>query len=105
MVWKISLSIEQQGGSSELRVEYSTELLIGRESPADVVLADSKISRRHCWLRVDPHGVTTVEDAGSAAGSYFNGAPLRGAQPFTEADELRVGTFTLKLTEAPSHDG
>ena len=105
MVWKISLSIEQPGVGSELRVEYSTELLIGRAEPADILLDDSKISRRHCWLRVDTHGTATVEDAGSASGTYYNGSQLRGVQPFTETDELRVGTFTIKLTEAPSHDG
>jgi len=105
MVWKISLSIEQPGTGPEIRVEYSTELLIGRAAPADVLLDDSKISRRHCWLRVDTHGMATVEDAGSASGTYYNGLQLRGVQPFTETDELRVGTFTIKLTEAPSHDG
>ncbi|MBA3452386.1 MAG: FHA domain-containing protein [Deltaproteobacteria bacterium] len=105
MVWKISLSIQQTGIEPEIRVEYSTELLIGRAEPADIQLDDAKISRRHCWLRVDTHGTATVEDAGSAAGTYFNGSQLRGVQPFTETDELRVGTFTLKLTEPPSHDG
>ncbi len=105
MVWKISISIEQPGISSDLRVAYSTELLIGRGAPADIVLDDAKISRRHCWLRVDTHGIATVEDAGSAGGTYFNGTQLRGIQALTEADELRVGGFTLKLTEPPSHDG
>ena len=105
MVWKISISIEQPGVGSELRVEYSTELLIGRAAPADILLENAKISRRHCWLRVDTQGVATVEDAGSAAGTYLNGAQLRGVQAFAENDELRVGEFTIKLTEPPSHDG
>jgi pSer/pThr/pTyr-binding forkhead associated (FHA) protein len=105
MVWKLSLSIEQEGVGSELRVEYSTELLIGRTAPADIILEDAKVSRRHCWIRVDTRGVTTVEDAGSAGGTYYNGAHLRGVQPFAEGDELRVGSYTIKMTEPPSQDG
>ena len=81
MVWKISLSIEQPGNGSEIRVEYSTELLIGRAAPADILLDDSKISRRHCWLRVDTHGTATVEDAGSASGTYYNGCTPRSCEP------------------------
>jgi pSer/pThr/pTyr-binding forkhead associated (FHA) protein len=105
MVWKISLSIEQVGVGSELRVEYSNELLIGRAAPADILLDGSKISRRHCWLRIDTHGVATVEDAGSAGGTYYNGAQLRGVQPLTESDELQVGDYRIKMTEPPSQDG
>jgi len=104
MVWKISLSIEQVGVGSELRVEYSNELLIGRSAPADILLESAKISRRHCWLRVAPNGDASVEDAGSSGGTYYNGAQLRGVQPFTETDQLQIGEFTIKMTEPPSQD-
>lgn len=48
------------------------ELLIGRESTCDIVLASPRVSRRHC--RVWPEsGHVWVEDLGSASGTIIAG--------------------------------
>lgn len=103
-VWKICVSVEQADGSKTQLEFQSTELLIGRTEPADILLDGPMVSRRHVWLRVNADGKTTVEDAGSTGGTLLNGAPLRGVQTFIEDDELKVGDFVIRLTEPPSQD-
>ena len=65
------------------------ELLVGRESDCDIVLANPAVSRRH--LRLSKRGMEwLVEDLGSRHGTVLNGAPLRENQPTALRDRDRL---------------
>lgn len=77
-------------------------LVIGREAPADIIIADAMLSRRHVELSATPQGLR-ARDLGSSNGSFLNG------QPITEADlhlgdQLRIG-YTVLTFERKSATG
>lgn len=80
---------------------------LGRDSDADIMIADPSISRHHLDLRVDESGVN-VADAGSSNGTALNGRTLRraGSISLRESDELELGRTLLRLRPlkaAPIH--
>jgi hypothetical protein len=83
-------------------VEYSGTLIsVGRDPSCDLVLNDSKCSRRHAVVEAGPSGLA-VRDTGSANGIFLNGKKVeRGL--LQEGDVVRVGEVLLKvLAEAES---
>jgi EmrB/QacA subfamily drug resistance transporter len=79
--------------------------VLGREAPADVVLADAtqEISRRHARIAVQD-GQTMIEDLGSTNGTLLNGELLKGKSILQAGDQIRVGSATLQYTPAPVAD-
>jgi hypothetical protein len=69
--------------------------VLGRDPNCDVVLNDSKCSRRHATLENGADGVV-VRDTGSANGVYVNGRRVQMA-PLGPADSLRLGDVTIRL--------
>ena len=84
-----------------------TGVIIGREPASDVVLAEPRVSRRHCVvrLRTDAKGGATgaeIEDLGSANGTVVNGAPLsEGARGLHDGDVIEVGGVALAVVIDP----
>ena len=80
---------------------------LGRDPGADIMIADSSISRHHLDLQVDESGVRAA-DAGSSNGTALNGRALRRGS-FTSlrgSDELELGRTLLRfrpLGAAPAH--
>jgi hypothetical protein len=68
---------------------------LGRRAPADIVLADSEISRAHCRLAVRD-GELWVRDLGSTNGTFVNGERLGGAVVLPVGGILQVGAQLLK---------
>jgi hypothetical protein len=68
---------------------------IGRLPECDVVLGDTKVSRRHAEVRRDGADVMVV-DLGSTNGTKVNGAGVRERR-LTDGDEITVGTTTLRF--------
>lgn len=55
------------------RFPLSTQgMWIGREAPADVIIAASSISKRHCWFGVRD-GKAVISDEGSTNGTFLEG--------------------------------
>src|SRR5207244_9061942 len=54
--------------------------LIGRAPENDIILLEESVSRRHARIMVD-NGACSMEDLGSANGSFVNGERLRPKQP------------------------
>lgn len=73
-------------------------LVIGRGKNCDIVLDDTKASRRHAKVIVEG-GVVEVADLGSSNGSLLNGRPIE-QRMMRAGDELQIGKTTLTL-----HDG
>jgi hypothetical protein len=87
--------ISYQGGTTH-EVELPGHLcVVGRDPGCDIVLNDSKCSRRHAVIEETPEGVR-VRDSGSANGIYVNGKKVESA-PLRPGDTLRMGEVKLRL--------
>ena len=91
----IKFEISYPGGSTH-EVELAGSLtVLGRDPGCDIVLNDSKCSRRHAIIEEGPRGLV-VRDSASANGLYVNGRRVDQA-PLKPGDVLRLGEVRLKL--------
>ena len=72
------------------------EVIIGRSTRADVVLAEQDISRRHARLTIIDHRAH-IEDLDSTNGTYVNSRPIRTAF-IKDSDLITVGPTVMKFT-------
>ena len=87
--------ISYPGGTTH-EVEIAASVcVVGRDPGCDVVLNDSKCSRRHAVVEDGPAGLT-VRDSGSANGIYVNGKKVEKA-PLRPGDTVRLGEVKLRL--------
>jgi hypothetical protein len=78
------------------RVEFPGTLIsVGRDPACDLVLSDSKCSRRHAVIEAGPSGLA-VRDTGSANGVFLNGKKIERAT-LEEGDLLRMGEVIIKI--------
>ncbi len=73
------------------------ELVIGRVAGCDVVLDDTKASRRHARLIVEA-GVVEIEDLGSSNGTLLNGKTVT-RRVLRPGDEVQIGSHVLFYCE------
>lgn len=85
--------------------------LIGRSEECDVVLASGRCSRQHARLVVTDEGAT-LEDLGSANGTFVNGHRISGPHSLADGDFVVVGgelgldvSFELEEPDAPPRAG
>jgi pSer/pThr/pTyr-binding forkhead associated (FHA) protein/predicted Ser/Thr protein kinase len=89
------------GATPGRRLKLTGELLIGRGvSGAGRLSDDRELSRRHARISRGADGRLTVEDLGSANGTFVNGKRLRDAQVLSVGDSVRVGSTILQLSAA-----
>jgi hypothetical protein len=69
--------------------------VVGRDPGCDIVLNDSKCSRRHAVVEDGPDGLL-IRDSGSANGIYVNGKRVEKA-PLRPGDSVRLGEVQLRL--------
>ena len=71
--------------------------VIGRSREADIVLADSNVSRRHA--QIVPHGNGwAIKDLGSTNGVRVNGVDVGGAgHPVADGDRVDIGTVDSRF--------
>jgi transcriptional regulator with GAF, ATPase, and Fis domain len=95
-----SLRLRTEKG--EERVLLTSEpLVIGRSPDCDLVLSDSRLSRKHA--RVEYRTLRYwIVDMGSQNGTYRNGVRIRGA-PLKPGDVLTLGSTTV-IFEAAAED-
>lgn len=70
-------------------------LRIGRTPPADVILADSEISRAHCLVALKDDELY-VSDLNSTNGTFVDGEKVTGVRPLPVGSILQVGNRSLK---------
>lgn len=102
----ISLVVINSG--RRIALEAAADLLVGRKDNQrgiypDVDLGldggyDAGVSRRHAIIAAGA-GVFTVEDLGSANGTFINGRRLapETPTPIRHGDELKIGTLILRF--------
>lgn len=72
------------------------ETLIGRGTDCDIVILGPLVSRRHARLVATTKKVT-VEDLGSANGTYVNGTRVAQVSELRDGDGILVGTLELSF--------
>lgn len=74
------------------------ESLLGRVSPpAQVQLEGTKVSKKHCVVKVAGDAIT-VDDLNSSNGLFVNGKRVTSS-PLKEKDRLVIGEFILEVTK------
>jgi len=82
--------VAQEGPLKGQRWSLDHTLVLGREAPCDVVIADRQISRFHARLTPSPEGVM-LEDLGSKNGTHHNGTELTAPVMLQDGDMLGIG--------------
>ena len=81
------------------RLTLGDELVIGRGGSGEGTLSDDvELSRRHARVARDARSELSIEDLGSANGTFVNGERVRGRRVLKVGDSVRVGSTTLELT-------
>jgi S1-C subfamily serine protease len=83
-----------RGERRDLPLGGVRDALIGREPPADLVLADAGVSRQHARIVRRGSGFELV-DLGSRNGTLINGDPVRGRRMLEPGDEIEIGPYRL----------
>ncbi len=88
-----------KGPRKDERIDLSDKpLTIGRVGPADVVINQANVSRKHARISRTDSGYT-IEDLGSSNGTFVNGERIQGLRPLSNGDTIRLGDqVELRLT-------
>jgi predicted component of type VI protein secretion system len=77
-------------------VAVQPEVLIGRASHNDVVLADDGVSNLHARI-VERDGRFVLEDLGTPSGTFVNGERLDGERELESGDTIGIGPAVLEF--------
>lgn len=91
-----------QGDGTESTFELVSDVVLGRDLSADVVLTDpsGQLSRRHA--RIVIRGTEAVlEDLMSTNGTFVNGERLDAPHALRAGDKVELGACTLEFVPAP----
>jgi len=99
---RVALVLYHRDGAKVVPLTPGQPVVVGREWPADAVVPDASLSRRHASFLWTDDGVT-VEDLGSTNGTRLNGVPITRAT-FQPGDEVLAGSVAISL-DAPAGKG
>ena len=77
-----------------------SDFIVGRDTGIGAVIGDTCVSRRHAKIGRGQAGRPTIEDLGSANGTFLNGAPVKAPQVVRPHDRITLGDTTLVVEEA-----
>lgn len=89
---------DADGDTQEHRFD-ARELRIGRGKDCEVQLRGWRVGKAHARLVEGADG-WALEDAGQFTGTWVNGARIVRYGPLTFADQIRIGSATLRVREA-----
>jgi pSer/pThr/pTyr-binding forkhead associated (FHA) protein len=75
---------------------------IGRGSTCRVIIQDVVASRFHARITTDAAAGSTLEDLGSANGTWLNGARIASPQKLAAGDRIAIGQVDLHVVDAES---
>ena len=70
-------------------------LKIGRAAPADIILADSRVSRSHCMIELAENELQVL-DLNSTNGTFVDGERVDGSAVLPVGSVLKVGDISFK---------
>ncbi len=79
------------GNQREIEISH-TPFTLGRQGDNDLVLLDTRISRRHARIIKDGEGYL-LEDAGSRHGTLVNGEKVTGSRRLKSGDQISLGVI------------
>jgi pSer/pThr/pTyr-binding forkhead associated (FHA) protein len=86
-----------EGPDAGKQVTVDRPIVIGRDPQSDLVLGDGEASAQHVRITPAPDGSATVEDLGSANGTFLNHNELMGPAHLDPGDELLIGVSVIQL--------
>lgn len=91
---QLPVLIDQSGREHQLRPGVN---VLGRQG--DLILDDTRVSRKHCQVSIESDGLT-VQDLASTNGTTLNGSRLTEGEtlPMKNGDKLSLGGFELTLS-------
>lgn len=93
----IRVVITDKRGRQRAHEFAKREVLFGRAEKSDVVLDDGTVSELHARI-VEKDKKHILVDLKSDNGVFVNKRRLRTPQVISEKDEIRIGTFLIKVT-------
>lgn len=87
------------GSTNERPLREGDSIKIGRSANNDIQIAEGHVSREHAIVACKD-GAFTVDDVGSANGTFVNGVQIYGMNPLAIGDELHLFVSVLKLRGA-----
>lgn len=94
------ISGKYQGG--EFPIPMDSELIIGRSSDLEMVLAEEMVSRKHAKV-ITKNNKIVLQDLGSTNGTFVNGERIT-IYPLKTGDRVLIGTSIFKLVEVEEAD-
>ena len=89
------LEIAEEEGEGQRFVVSPVGLKIGRSAPADIVLADPRVSRSHCKVELAGDDLK-ITDLKSTNGTFVDGERVEGEAMLAVGSLLRVGNVCFK---------
>ena len=89
------LEIADEDGEGQRFVVSPVGLKIGRSAPADIVLADPRVSRSHCLVELAGEDLK-ITDLKSTNGTFVDGERVEGEAMLAVGSLLRVGNICFK---------
>ena len=80
---------------STFPLREGSDIVVGRDEPADLAVADASLSRVHARFEVRD-GAVFVEDLGSTNGTRVNGEPVT-RQRVRAGDEVLLGGLCVSI--------
>ncbi len=74
------------------------DMVIGRDSSADISLNDQTVSREHCRIRTEKDRIL-LEDLNSSNNTYLNGKIVRSCTTLSLNDEILIGETVLSVSD------
>lgn len=85
-----------EGEQLGLRIELGPgKLVLGRAEPADIVIADSQVSRKHCRVGL-VMGELFVTDLESSNGTFVSGNRISGSKLVAPGERVTIGATVLE---------
>lgn len=94
--------VVRQGPAPGRQIDITEQVVtLGRHKSCDVQIDDPEVSRRHARITRSAAGYT-IEDQGSANGTFVNGKRIAGPQPLKDGDLVRLGQIELAFKASSS---
>ena len=72
-------------------------LVLGRQDDCDCVIDDPLLSRHHCRVSMDEHGVFWLEDLASTNATFLNARKVQDKERLQYGDRIVIGTTILRF--------
>jgi DNA-binding NtrC family response regulator len=96
------LLVYHRDGVETVRLEPGDEIVVGREPPADIVIPDGSLSRRHARFVASREEII-VEDLGSTNGTRLERRRIT-REAIKPGDELRLGAIVVAVHAVASDE-